>query len=56
MKNLLIVASLCLSSFIIGNIFQIEMAKKRMHKVAMTQEWGDSDYVTVWYIITGSGE
>jgi len=40
--------------FTIGIITQIETSKNRMLKVSNECEWGDSDYETVWYIITGN--
>jgi hypothetical protein len=34
-------------------IVQIELSKNRMFKVANVSEWGDGDYESTWYIITG---
>ena len=42
-----------ISIFIVGMIVQIELSKNRMFKVANVSEWGDGDYESTWYIITG---
>jgi hypothetical protein len=34
-------------------VVQIELSKNRFHKISTHCEWGDSDYESVWYIITG---
>ena len=43
-----------ISIFIVGMVVQIELSKNRMHKVSPHCEWGDADYESVWYIITGN--
>jgi hypothetical protein len=56
MKKYIFLALVCLSSFTIGMIVQLELSVDRLHKAHVSQEWGDNDYSTVWYIITGNGE
>ena len=42
-----------ISIFIVGMVVQIELSKNRFHKISTHCEWGDSDYESIWFIITG---